>query len=96
MAIEYADGVCKVNGELTFEVASEVFKALDFSSIEENCIEVDLGGLEQSDSAALAVMLEWVRQAESRGKQIQFSKIPAQLAKLIEMANLKQIFEQTQ
>jgi len=96
MAHEYTDGVYKINGDLTFERASEVFKAIDFSNIEENHIEVDLGGLEQSDSAALAVMLEWMRQAESRGKQIQFSKIPAQLEKLIEMADLQKIFEQTQ
>ena len=40
----------------------------------------DLAGVHRVDSAGLALLLEWLREAQRRNKEIRFQNIPEQLA----------------
>ncbi len=51
----------------------------------------DLAGVTRVDSAGLALMLEWRREAQRRGKNIRFQNIPAQLAAIAKVSGLNGI-----
>ena len=42
----------------------------------ENAETVDLAAVDKADSSALAVMLGWLRAAESAGRQLKFINLP--------------------
>ena len=51
----------------------------------------DLTGVTRVDSAGLALLLEWLREAQRRGKEIHFQNIPAQLAAIAKVSGLNGI-----
>ena len=83
--------VYEVTGDMTFERATEIFALIDMSAIDRDEITVNLAAVNQSDSAALAIMLEWANQAKNYRKKICFSNVPDQLMRLIEMTHLDKI-----
>ena len=89
--IDQATGVCKISGDLNVEHATDVFSSINFSNVEKDHIIVDLSGVQESDSAALAVMLEWANQANKSQKKISFTHVSDQLMRLIKMAELQKI-----
>lgn len=51
----------------------------------------DLAGVRRVDSAGLALLLEWLREARRRGKEILFQNIPGQLAAIAKVSGLNGI-----
>lgn len=51
----------------------------------------DLAGVTRVDSAGLALLLEWLREARRRGKDIHFQNIPRQLAAIAKVSGLNDI-----
>lgn len=51
----------------------------------------DLAGVTRVDSAGLALLLEWLREAQRRGKEIRFQNIPGQLAAIAKVSGLNDI-----
>ncbi|MDR2093767.1 MAG: STAS domain-containing protein [Azoarcus sp.] len=45
---------------------------------------IDLGGIAQADSAALALLLAWLRRAKARGSQVALRALPEPLRALAE------------
>ncbi len=93
MSIDYTNGVCKISGDLNVERAAEVFNSINISNIDKEQLTVDFSGVQESDSAALAVMLEWANQAKKSRKLISFTNVPDQLMRLIKMAELQKILK---
>jgi phospholipid transport system transporter-binding protein len=62
-------------GSLTFADAAAVFEAAQRLALPPNGV-VDLAGLEQADSSALAVMLALKRRAAHQGARIVFASVP--------------------
>ena len=46
-------------------------------------LRIDLSGVSEADSSAVALMLEWERQASSRGASIRFENLTESLKTLI-------------
>lgn len=46
---------------------------------------IDLGGLTNLDSAAVATLVAWRRAAQAKGAQLQFTQIPASLKSLAQL-----------
>jgi len=69
-----------VSGELTFATVTGLL-AQSRMLFEQagGEIEVELGGVERADSAGLAILIEWMRQANARGASIRFSHLPEQM-----------------
>ncbi|MDR1423266.1 MAG: STAS domain-containing protein [Azoarcus sp.] len=65
----------KLEGALTLQtVAASLQRPLpagDFT--------IDLGGLTQTDSAALALLLAWLRRAKARGSRVKLRALPESL-----------------
>jgi phospholipid transport system transporter-binding protein len=45
-------------------------------------LRVDLGGLENVDSSALSMLLEWMRDAAASGRRVRYLNVPENLASL--------------
>ena len=56
---------------------------------------VDVSGLENGNSAAVAVLMAWLRCAESLGKSVVFVGMPARLAKIIELSGMTEVLPLT-
>ena len=91
MTVNHNNDEYCITGDLNFEQATEIFNAIDVAGIAEQEININLSDIKQSDSAALAVMLEWVHQAKAHHKSIHFSHVPDQLMRLINMTDLHKL-----
>lgn len=50
--------------------------------------EVDLSGVTQSDSAGLALLIEWLKVATLTGKTVRFTRVPDQLRALAQISEI--------
>jgi len=84
-------GRFRVSGVLDASTAGEVLRQSEQRFADAERLEVDLGGVAESDSAGLALLIEWVRGARQRKQEIRFANVPAQinaLAKISEVEDL--------
>ena len=51
-------------------------------------IHIDLAGVTRSDSAGLALLVEWLREAESREISMRFHNLPHQLQEIARVSDL--------
>ncbi len=80
---------------------ADLAKRLDFSTVPEvwprlaeridqsQALQVSLAGVEQANSAALALLLEGLDHARSRGCQLRYQDIPQSLLELARMSDVE-------
>jgi len=61
------------------------------SALSGNSDTIDLGAVTEADSAALAVMLGWLRTAETKGAKIAFANMPAGVRSLAEVYGVAEL-----
>ena len=71
------DRLC-LSGRLDFQSVAELL-ADDPLSLDESELHVDLADISQSNSAGLALLLEWLKKAQQKGLQIKYHNVPEQL-----------------
>jgi phospholipid transport system transporter-binding protein len=54
-------------------------------------LDVDLGGVGESDSAGLALLIEWLRLARQGEKTIRFANVPAQIEALARISEVEDL-----
>lgn len=52
---------------------------------------IDLGGVTRADSAGVALLLEWIREARQSGANLRFTNAPAQMQAIIEFCALDDV-----
>lgn len=87
---DLGEGRFALSGSLSFKTVGQVLK--ESMDVFENHtqLEVDLAGVEQADSAGLALLLEWVNWAKYSVREIRFLNLPEQvlaMAKISEVDN---------
>ena len=91
--IKQQDGTFALNGELSFAaVPALVTQSRVWLAAGEDSITINMATVGRADSAGLALMLEWMKQASKSGKQIKFINIPDQLSSLIRVSGLSEVF----
>lgn len=73
------DGHFALSGEMTFDTAERILQQSEEPFEEHTRIEVDLAGVTKSDSAGLALLLEWVTWANHTVREIRFSDMPERI-----------------
>ena len=73
---DLGDGRFALAGEMTFETAERILLASEEPFEQHTRIEVDLSGVENSDSAGLALLLEWITWANHTVREIRFQSMP--------------------
>jgi phospholipid transport system transporter-binding protein len=73
------DGRFSLGGEMTFQSAGQLLRASELLFEEHTQIEMDLGGVTETDSAGLALMLEWITWANHTVREIRFINVPEKI-----------------
>ena len=76
--IQSSDGMIRIAGELDF-VSSQRLATELRSWPASGDIHVDLSAVVQSNSAGLAFLLEWMKIAQQKSRQIKYHNVPEQL-----------------
>lgn len=85
-------GRFRVSGALDAHTAGVVLAQSEAQFADAARIEVDLGAVVESDSAGLALLIEWLRAARKSGKPIHFSNVPAQISALARISEVEDLF----
>ena len=82
------DNSLRLSGELSFKtVPALVASNEDFLS-NSNSIDIDLSDVSRTDSAGVALLIEWQRQAQKQNKSICFTNIPSQMLAIVRLSGV--------
>ncbi|MGB5449366.1 MAG: STAS domain-containing protein [Woeseiaceae bacterium] len=70
------DGCFVLSGDMTFDTVDKILKASEAPFEQHSQLEIDLSGVTNSDSAGLALLLEWVTWANHTVREIRFTGMP--------------------
>ena len=84
-------GRFRVSGVLDASTAGEVLEQSESRFEQATSIDVDLGGVGESDSAGLALLIEWLRLARQWNKKIHFANVPAQIEALARISEVEEL-----
>ena len=73
---DHGEGRFALTGEMTFDTAEKILAASEDLFEEHTQLEIDLSGVTASDSAGLALLLEWVTWANHSVREIRFTDMP--------------------
>jgi len=80
-----------VSGELTLETARVVKEDTDKRFVTATAMNIDLSKVSRADSAGLALLVAWMRQANETDKVISFRHVPAQMLAIANASGLDAI-----
>ena len=80
-----------VCGELDFDSVADLWDTTGSLFRAEPVHRIDLSGVQRSNSAGVALMVEWLRQARRRQWPLAFVNIPDQIRAIIEVAELETV-----
>lgn len=77
--IDQGGGRFSLEGAMTFETVAAILRKGEKMFDSHTRLEVDLAGVTDSDSAGLALLLEWITWANHTVREIRFSNMPARI-----------------
>ncbi len=83
--------VYNVSGELTLETATAVLSKSTSLFDTAARLDIDLANVTRADSAGLALLVSWMRQARQGSKPIEFQHVPAQMLAIAKASGLDEI-----
>lgn len=93
-AAAVGNGVIRLSGRLVFATAADAFARLLGELSRGGSLAVDLSGLAVSDSAGLAVLIEWRAEAARQGVHLRMFGAGSDLRALARLADLDaELFE---
>jgi phospholipid transport system transporter-binding protein len=86
-----------VRGALTFATARSAYeaglRALRKDGASNATMQVDLSGVTESDSAGLAVLIEWLAAGERAGRKVRFANLPDGIRAAAQISDVTSILE---
>jgi phospholipid transport system transporter-binding protein len=83
----------EIEGDLTFSTIDKNTAKIMGKLITPNDITVDLKQVEATDSAGLALIIEWLKIARSRNIELAFINVPEQLQALARLSGFEYLFQ---
>lgn len=83
------DGRLAARGELDFATAAAALHAGLALIRGERAWTVDLAGITSGDSAGLAVLVEWMSAARTRGASVRYEAVPDQILAIARISDLE-------
>ena len=85
----------KITSNLTFDsVPGLLEQSRGWFAPGESSIVVDLSSAGRTDSAGIALLLEWIEMAQKLGLQLRFTQLPSQMREFIQANDLDKLFNQ--
>jgi phospholipid transport system transporter-binding protein len=78
-------------GELSFASVKQALRQTANLLDSPNRTVFDLAEIAKADSAGLALMLEWLRQADASGVELHYAQLPGQLLAMAQVAGIDSI-----
>lgn len=85
------EGEFALRGSLSFDTVPGLWAQADGVFQDAPALTIDLGGVERADSAGLALLIEWTRQARDHGQTIRFVNLPEQMLAIARVSGLDNI-----
>jgi len=73
-----------VRGAITLADVTR-WREAGLKEIDRDGLTIDLGGVEEADSSALSLLLEWHREAKARGFRVTYANLPANMRSLADV-----------
>lgn len=86
-------GRFRLSGTLDAHTVTAILKQSEAGFVDGPLLEIDLSGVSDSDSAGLALLIEWLRMARQRGTQIRYANMPAQLQALARISEVQGLLD---
>ena len=83
------DSHVTVRGELTFSTALAALRSVASLLQPGRAMRFDLSGVTRADSAAVALLIEWLRMARKAGCELRYSRIPEPLQAIISVGGVE-------
>ncbi|HEU4655838.1 MAG TPA: STAS domain-containing protein [Steroidobacteraceae bacterium] len=81
-------GRFRVSGVLDASTTPALLEQSKERFTHEKSVDVDFAQVTESDSAGMALLIEWMRLARRQGQKLRFSNIPAQIAALARISEV--------
>ena len=82
------NGRFRVSGVLDASTTAAVLSASQERFANEKSIDVDFSSVTESDSAGLALLIEWMRAARRQHQKLRFANVPQQVAALARISEV--------
>jgi phospholipid transport system transporter-binding protein len=89
--IKQTNGDIAVSGDLSFDTANSILVEARTLLEQSPELVMDLANVTRSDSAGLALLIEWTRFAKNKSKTIVFKNLPSQMLALASASGLDQL-----
>jgi phospholipid transport system transporter-binding protein len=89
--LDLGDGKFSLKGEVSFDTAERILRASEKPFEEHTQLEIDLSGITDSDSAGLALLLEWVTWANHTVREIRFDGMPERILAIAKTTEVDQL-----
>lgn len=86
-----ADGRTRVGGALEFRTVTALLPLGTDAIKEGRASAIDLSGVTLSDSAGLALLIEWLSVARAVGHTLRYENIPSQLRQLSALSDVDEL-----
>ena len=83
----------KPSGSLDFDTVPVVWKAAHQQFAAATEIELDFADVTYCNSAALALLLEWLMEAEEAGKRLRIKRLPSKMLAIATTCGIGRMFE---
>lgn len=85
------EGCFRICGELTFETVPRLWRSSQ--GLFENCEQVvmDLSQVSRADSAGLALLIDWTRQARKSDQEVSLIHMPKQILDIVRVSGLDNV-----
>jgi phospholipid transport system transporter-binding protein len=92
---ELGDGRFELRGEVSFHTAEDILRGSEKAFAGFAKVDVNLSAVERTDSAGLALLLEWISRAANADTEIQFSNIPEKIQAIAVTAEINEALERS-
>ena len=89
--IDHGEGRFTLNGDVTFATAERILRQSEEPFSQHTRLEIDLSGVARSDSAGLALLLEWITWANHSVREIRFTEMPARVLAIAETTEVEKL-----
>lgn len=76
---DLGDGKFAVSGRMAFDTCGQILRESEDLFEQHTLLEVDLSGVTHTDSAGLALLLEWITWANHTVREIRFKGMPEKI-----------------
>lgn len=92
---DLGEGRFELSGEVSFHTAEDILGSSEKLFTGLASVEVDLSNVKRTDSAGLALLLEWIRRAGAAATDICFANIPEKIHAIAVTADVDELLERS-